>query len=409
MSEAIGQQLRQAREEKSLDLEEISRATFIRVRYLEALEASDFSTLPSKVQVRGFLRSYAGYLGLDQDAILEQLDRDQEVPFVESEEPAEEPQIVDLPPSAPALTSLRQVGERLREQRERLGLSLDDIERHTHLRVHYLQALEAGDLANLPSPVQGRGMLNNYADFLGLDPEPLLLKFADVLQAQLEARRAAEKPQPARPEQTRPRLRLPRTMQRVFSIEILTVVFLIVALGVFIVWGALRILGMRPDDLQGTVEAPSIADVLLAEPTATHTPTPPPPTPTPPLLQTQTETPVGVLAFTPDVVEDGTGVQVYITVRQRTWMRVTIDGDVTFDGRVLPGSAYQFDGQESVGILTGNGAGLQVFYNQQDLGPMGLLGQIIHRVYTLDGVQTPTPTITLTPTRTPRITATPAP
>jgi hypothetical protein len=33
---------------------------------------------------------------------------------------------------------------------------------------------------------------------------------------------------------------------------------------------------------------------------------------------------------------------------------------------------------------------------------MGLFGQVVYRVYTLDGVQTPTPTITLTPTATPR-------
>ena len=42
----------------------------------------------------------------------------------------------------------------------------------------------------LPSPVQGRGMLNNYAAFLGMNADRLLLQFAEGLQAQLDARRS---------------------------------------------------------------------------------------------------------------------------------------------------------------------------------------------------------------------------
>ena len=62
------------------------------------------------------------------------------------------------------------------------------MERHTHIRMHYVRALEAGNLAGLPSPVQGKGMLNNYAAFLGLDTDAMLLRFADGLQARLAAR-----------------------------------------------------------------------------------------------------------------------------------------------------------------------------------------------------------------------------
>ncbi len=107
--------------------------------------------------------------------------------------------------------------------------------------------------------------------------------------------------------------------------------------------------------------------------------------------------------------------QVYLTVRQRAWLRVTVDGEVAFEGRVLPGSAYQYEGDETVDILTSNGAGLQIYFNQQDLGPMGLFGEVVEQVYTIAGVQTPTstitptPTETLRPTATPRISATPAP
>jgi hypothetical protein len=110
-------------------------------------------------------------------------------------------------------------------------------------------------------------------------------------------------------------------------------------------------------------------------------------------------------------------VQVQIIARQRTWMRITVDGKVEFDGRTITGSAYGFAGEEYVEITTGNGAALQVFYNDMDLGTLGDYGEIINFVITASGVQTPTPTITRTPTntitptgtQTPEITQTPAP
>jgi len=74
---------------------------------------------------------------------------------------------------------------------------------------------------------------------------------------------------------------------------------------------------------------------------------------------------------------------------------------------VLAGSAYNFEGKERVELLTSNGAALQVFYNQQDQGILGLFGEAIYQVYTLEGVQTPTPTITPTGTTTPRPSPTP--
>jgi hypothetical protein len=102
-------------------------------------------------------------------------------------------------------------------------------------------------------------------------------------------------------------------------------------------------------------------------------------------------------------------VAVYVTVRQRTWMRVTVDGQVVFQGRVLPGSAYAYEGKDTIEILTGNGGGLQLFYNQQDLGIMGEVGQIVQRIFTREGVLTPTPTLTPETTPSPLPTATVAP
>jgi hypothetical protein len=61
----IGNSLREARLRQTLDFPEIEQATKIRGKYLRALEDEQFDVLPAQTYVKGFLRSYAEYLGLD--------------------------------------------------------------------------------------------------------------------------------------------------------------------------------------------------------------------------------------------------------------------------------------------------------------------------------------------------------
>jgi cytoskeletal protein RodZ len=68
----VGEQLREARERKGLDLYRVERDTKIRTKYLEALESGDFGDLPGEVYARGFLRNYATYLGLDADEVIDE-------------------------------------------------------------------------------------------------------------------------------------------------------------------------------------------------------------------------------------------------------------------------------------------------------------------------------------------------
>ena len=61
----IGNSLREARTRKGLDFPELELGTKIRAKYLRALEDEAFETLPAATYVKGFLRTYADYLGLD--------------------------------------------------------------------------------------------------------------------------------------------------------------------------------------------------------------------------------------------------------------------------------------------------------------------------------------------------------
>ncbi len=66
----IGPALRKAREHRAKTIDEVSRDTHIRAEYLTALEAESFDAISEDVYVRGFLRSYSQYLGLDPDKVL---------------------------------------------------------------------------------------------------------------------------------------------------------------------------------------------------------------------------------------------------------------------------------------------------------------------------------------------------
>ena len=66
----LGDRLRKARENKGLSLEQVEEGTRIRRAFLEALEEEDFEKLPASAYVKGFIRNYAQFLGLDPEESL---------------------------------------------------------------------------------------------------------------------------------------------------------------------------------------------------------------------------------------------------------------------------------------------------------------------------------------------------
>ncbi|MFL7891184.1 MAG: helix-turn-helix domain-containing protein [Anaerolineales bacterium] len=413
MSERIGKELQETRQGLEISLEQAAEETRIRLRYLQALEQGDFNQLPSKAHLRGFLRSYADYLGIDSGRLLkkfEQLENPEQE--IEVEIPSE---LLPEEPKDPqkSVSIFEDLGEQLRQRREMLGFSLEEVERNIHIRQHYLEALEAGNLDGLPSPVQGRGMLQNYAKFLGLDVDAILLKYADGLQAQLVERKAKKPVQ----SDTKPRSRrMSVPFSGIFPGEwILRAVLILVVLA-FVIWGATRISSLRAAQTPAETVPPIVEALqstpendITAEPQLTNTPdqgiSEPVNQPAndnvqiPPTEEVLPETPVPTISDAP--------IQVYISILRRAWMRVTVDGEVEFEGRVIPGSAYSFSGEFEIDLITGNGAGLQVFFNGTDLGILGVYGEVVYKVFTPEGVLLPTPTSTAVPTDTPQASPTP--
>ena len=116
MSE-LGRLLTEARAAKGASLAEVEARTRIRQKYVEALENGSFADLPRGAVARGFLRSYADYLGLDADEVLrlygqESGDTGDEVPIAEPGKPRYvdyRPLEVELMDTRPSLGWLRWV------------------------------------------------------------------------------------------------------------------------------------------------------------------------------------------------------------------------------------------------------------------------------------------------------------
>ncbi len=72
----IGETLREARQQRGLDLEMVANELMIRRFYLEALEGGSFKDLPERVYATGFVRNYANYLGMDGPQAVEQFKRE---------------------------------------------------------------------------------------------------------------------------------------------------------------------------------------------------------------------------------------------------------------------------------------------------------------------------------------------
>jgi len=285
------------------------------------------------------------------------------------------------------------VGQELRQRREMLGLSLEEVERHLRVRAAFLGALEAGDPDKLPSPVQTRGMLANYAAFLDLNADQILLKFAEGLQTRHRERHGEELRRTRRPLKVSaglPPLRAFVTMDLLFGGGV------VILLVLFAIWGSGRVLSAR-SRWRAVPSVPPIAQVLASTPIVNVTQAAPE-APWPATATLELPTLAGEI-----------GVQVNLAALERTYLRVIVDGKVQFEGRTVPGSSYPFQAQKQIDVLVGNAAALKVTFNGRDLGLMGNLGEVIERVYTQEGVATPTGTPLPTSTPTPRVTSTPSP
>lgn len=103
--ETMGQQFRAARERKGITISRAAALTRIKVQHLEMMEMDDFSKMPAPTYAKGFIRMYAGFLGLDPAPLVQEYNdlhlnavKEEPAPVVPRRVPAKAP----APATSPA-------------------------------------------------------------------------------------------------------------------------------------------------------------------------------------------------------------------------------------------------------------------------------------------------------------------
>jgi cytoskeleton protein RodZ len=436
----IGEQLCSAREKMHLSINEVAESLHIRSSYLKSIEEDKLDELPSQTQARGFIRLYASQVGLDPQELLKEKEVVQTPSHVEAVpsaaedvEPLNESSLrgakkkkfpkttaPELPPTpVPTLPKndqyqkiMKKIGDDLVARRKNLALSLDEVEDHTHIRKAYLDAIENGKIDELPSTIQGRGLLANYAEFLDLDADPILVRFAEALQNKLKPfQEWTPEPNQAEPAELKTQNPVWMLVKKYLTLDMVVGGALILTLFFFVFWGAAQLINSNAQQIStspserssGTLTSPAANGTL-----SNQAPTLAALIPLPSLLTTESIS-TGTLP-TPAASQSifGSGsLQVHVVASQSAFVRVTADGRQIFNDRVISGNAYQFSGSTSIELITGNAAALEVTFNGAYLGTLGNMGQVVDLIFNSVGVQTATPKFTISPTSTPTNTATP--
>jgi len=256
-----------------------------------------------------------------------------------------------------------------------------------------VKALEEERYDDLPNPVYVRGFLRNYATYLGLDPQDVLdLYSPPEVAAPVEPRLLAE------PLVTSPWLRPARLGAA------LVVIVALIAVGLW--WSRTN----RTYNLSATVD---VLRARLSSVMGTRLSTTPIPTttasavpvtegrvrtPTPSL--SPTETPVRLTSPTATSTP-AVGIALAVVVSDTSWVEVISDGDHIFAKLMNPGETGRWTGREQLALIIGNGGGVVVTLNDERIGVLGQVGEVVSREWLRDGAeiieQVPTPVMTFTP------------
>lgn len=259
------------------------------------------------------------------------------------------------------------LGDLLRNAREKKSLSLERVEADTRIRYKFLLALENEDYGALPAPAYVRGFLKTYAAYLGLDPQQVLALY-DVAggasgNAQLPSVPLVEVPMEGR-----------RSLWPVIlGLAILAAVLLLAVAWVRTPWRSW--LGLIPATPTATATpTPTATPTALPQPTPTPTPTP---SPTAPSQPTATVAPAA-------------GVRVQFVVTGRSWVQIVADEAVVYAG-LLEDETREWEAAQKIVARIGNAGAVDVTVNGQHLGFLGGANQVIVSEWLAEGIS-PTPT-----------------
>lgn len=345
--------------------------------------------------------------------------------------------------------SVRPLGEWLRQRREELGISLEDAQEATRIRIRYLEALEGEDFEALPNAVVTRGFLRNYADYLEMDAQEAADRFARIAGPAEPESPADDESSPFETELFRPvALHKIDGRRRRWWLLAGLLVILAVALG----WLAWMGYPTVDDWLASAVTRaqPTPIRRVTSEPPATVTRTattalatdPAPMATLPATVASGQPTPTLEIGLTPTSTASPspspsptepiyTGIFLELVFTDTSWIQVTADGVRQFQGELEAGTYQSWYAEQRIELRIGNAGVVEVTVNGQELGTLGEPGEVVDRIFEIvddrvteatpttlppgtltaeatAGTLQPEPTLTAPPATVPPITSTPA-
>jgi len=232
------------------------------------------------------------------------------------------------------------VGQRLKEERLRQGLSLEEIEEETKIRKYYLQALEEENFQVLPPQVYATGFVKRYAKFLGLNEAELSEQFKREAYAEEEEAPVIQVNEPLTPIN---KVVLP------WSNILVGIIFLVLAF-----WIGNYIADYLSD--RGIQEAqPQTPGIQQPAEQTPETNEEPSETPLP------STTPVALLE---------------LKTTQPCWLLIVVDGETQFTGTLPAGEERVFEGKDLIYVKAGNAGGLEITFNGESQGVLGAPGEV---------------------------------
>jgi cytoskeletal protein RodZ len=296
--------------------------------------------------------------------------------------------------------SVPSFGMRLRQEREKKSVTLDDISLSTKISTRMLRALEEERFDQLPGGIFNKGFIRAYARCLGMDEEQAIADYLTATGVSLA--------KPSESDEQAPILEPPPREQD-SSAGLpwgrLALALLIVALG-FAAWGY-----YSRESQKGTQESaastpvPNMAPAPVAEPSPSQPPTdsnaapaelakPSQPTVSSAAAGASSQTP----AASPSVSTPNqpppprtTGFTVLIKARQDSWLAIAVDGEVSTQSILAASSQKSVRASEEIVIRAGNIGGLDFEFNGKKLPVQGDLGEVKTLTFNAHGLQPPAP------------------
>jgi len=296
---------------------------------------------------------------------------------------------------------MNSIGERLRQERLRQGLDLEQIAELTKITPIMLEAIESDDFDRLPGSFFARSFVRQYARALGLDEEEFESELRRVAGfGHPAAEEAQQAPMPEVFPRPQPVVSSARSSpsRRSLGSLLAFLLILVACSAIYNLWQKTRATAAKSQQAS-TVQTPS--PMPAQPPAATPTPSPEAATPT----ATPLETPATEPAMTPTpepsqpstaepsqtppsaLAAESPGIHLELRATSEAWVRIVSDGKTVYSGVLQPNEARVFEGRTSMTLRTGNAAALAATYNGKPLGELGPEGQVRTIQFTSSGFQ----------------------